>query len=118
MGIHVGYADINHTAMLIEIARPIGGFVPEVSFGSHFFQDLVESRIPYLALYPEEEGCVFNDEVLHGSRNELAEILPDAACYEDVVRVIDIAEVSGGLLLNVDMDGEAQEALAYLAEAR
>ena len=47
MGIHVGYADINNTRMLIEIARPVGGFVPEVSFGSHFFQDLVESNIRY-----------------------------------------------------------------------
>ena len=50
MGVHVGYADINYTSMLIEVARPVGGFVPEVSFGSHFFQDLVESRIRYLAL--------------------------------------------------------------------
>jgi len=118
MGIHVGYADINHTAMLIEMARPVGGFVPEVSFGSHFFQDLVESRIPYLALYPEEEDCLFDEEFLHGSPNALANLLPDAAGYDDVVRVIDVADASGGLLLNVDMDGESQKALAYLAEAR
>jgi hypothetical protein len=117
MGIHVGYADINHTAMLIEMARPVGGFVPEVSFGSHFFQDLVESRIPYLALYPEDEGCVFDEEFLHGSPNALTRILPDAAAYQDVVRVIDVAEASGGMLLNVDMDGEAQKALAYIPEA-
>jgi hypothetical protein len=118
MGVRVGYADINYTHMLVEIARPVGGFVPEVSFGSHFFQDLVESRIRYLALYPEEEGNLFDEEFLHGSRNELSQLLPEVADYADVVRVIDVAGAGGGLLLNVDMDGDAQQALGYLAEKR
>jgi hypothetical protein len=118
MGVHVGYSDINYTNMLIEIARPVGGFVPEVSFGSHFFQDLVESRIPYLALYPEEEGNFFDEEFLHGTRNALPDLLPELADYADVVQVIDVAAASGDLLLNVDMDGDAQEALGYLAERR
>ena len=115
MGIHVGYADINHTRMLIEIARPVGGFVPEVSFGSHFFQDLIESRIHYLALYPEEPGNRFNEEFLHRSPNALVRILPQEAGYAGVVRVIDVASVSDGLLLHIDMDGDGQRALAYLA---
>jgi len=118
MGVHVGYSDINYANMLIEIARPVGGFVPEVSFGSHFFQDLVESRIPYLALYPEEEGNLFDEEFFHGARNALPHLLPELADYADVVRVIDVADASGDLLLNVDMDGDAQEALGYLAERR
>jgi hypothetical protein len=118
MGVHVGYADINYTHMLIEIARPVGDFVPEVSFGSHFFQDLVESRIPYLALYPEEAGNLFDEEFLHGTRNALPQLLPELADYADVVRVIDVADARAGLLLNVDMDGDAQQALGYLAETR
>jgi hypothetical protein len=118
MGVRVGYADINYTRMLIEIARPVGGFVPEVSFGSHFFQDLVESRIRYLALYPEEKNNLFDEEFLRGSRNALPHLLPSEADYADVVRVIDVADASGGLLLNVDMDGEAQRALGYLAEGQ
>jgi hypothetical protein len=118
MGIHVGYADINYTRMLIEIARPVRGFVPEVSFGSHFFQDLIESRIRYLALYPEEKDNLFSEDFLHGSPNALPQLLPHEADYAGVVRVIDVADVSGGLRLNVDMDGEAQEALGYLARDR
>jgi len=115
MGIHVGYADINNTRMLIEIARPVGGFVPEASFGSHFFQDLIESRIRYLALYPEEAGNLFNEGFLHCSPNALTRILPDEAGMADIVRVIDVASVSQGRLLNVNMDGDTQEALGYLA---
>jgi pyruvate,water dikinase len=118
MGIHVSYADINNTCMLIEIARPVSGFVPEVSFGSHFFQDLIESRIRYLALYPEEQGNRFNAEFLHGTVNVLPDLLPAQADYAEVVRVIDIAAVSGGMLLNIDMDGDAQSAMGYLVESR
>jgi len=116
MGIHVGYSDINFTRMLIEIARPVSGFVPEVSFGSHFFQDLVESRIRYLALYPEEGENLYDEAFLLGSRNTLPDLLPQLAAFADVVRVIDVAEASRGLLLNVDMDGDTQQALGYLAE--
>ena len=118
MGVHVGYADINNTRMLIEIARPVGGFVPEVSFGSHFFQDLVASDIRYLALYPEEKGNLFDEPFLHGSPNVLPHLVPEMTDYTEVVRVIDVGESSGGLLLNIDMDGDGQQALGYLAEKR
>ena len=116
MGIHVGYADINNTRMLIEIARSKGDHVPEVSFGTHFFQDLVESDIRYLACYPDLDGEEFNEEFLHGSSNELAALLPEMEPHQDVVRVIDVRKASGGRLLNVLMDGENQAALAYLGD--
>ena len=41
LGVSVTYADISNTAMLIEIARRSGDYVPDVSFGTHFFQDLI-----------------------------------------------------------------------------
>jgi pyruvate, water dikinase len=116
LGVRVGYADINNTAMLIEIARRQSGYLPDVSFGSHFFQDLAESDIQYLALYPEEDGAIFNREFLRGSRNILPDLLPELSELSHVVQVVDIASTSGGLLLNVDMDGDGQRALAYLAE--
>ena len=117
MGIRVGYSAINNCRMLIEIARPVGGFVPEVSFGSHFFQDLVESRIQYLALYPEEEGNVFNEDLLLGSPNALGRLLPGEVAYDDVVRVIDLAEIGDGMKLDVAMDGDRQQALGYLTDS-
>jgi hypothetical protein len=115
MGIKVGYSAISHTQMLIEIGRPNQGFMLEASFGSHFFQDLIESNIQYLALYPEEHPDSYNDRFLRGNSNDLAKILPDSAKFKDVVRVIHVPDVSGGRLLNVDMDGEKQQALGYLA---
>jgi hypothetical protein len=115
MGIRVTYAGIHNTRALIEIARAKGGYVPEVSFGSHFFQDLVESDILYLALYPDDRENVFNEDFLHGSPNEVTEIEPAARGLEHVVRVIHVPSVAGGRKLNIDMDDERQLALGYLA---
>lgn len=114
LGIRVGYSDLHNTRLLVEIARRQGGYVPEVSFGSHFFQDLVEADIHYLALYPDEDGVVFADGFLRGSENALTSLLPDAEPLADVVRVIDVPAATGGLRLHVAMDGRRQEALGYL----
>jgi hypothetical protein len=118
MGVRVSYADISNARGLVEIARARGGYVPEVSFGSHFFQDLAESNTLYLALYPDDPGSLFNEELLHGAPSVLAELLPESARpapLDEVVRVIDVRAATGGRLLDVDMDEDAQEALGYLA---
>jgi hypothetical protein len=116
MGVRVGYGDIHNTRMLVEVARPLGGFVPEASFGSHFFQDLIESEIEYLALYPEEEGVLYRAEFFRDSPSLLTDLLPEHTDYRDVVRVIHVPAVTGGLRLRVAMDGESGRALAYLME--
>ncbi len=116
LGVSVTYADISNTAMLIEVARRKGDYVPDLSFGTHFFQDLVESRIRYLPLYPDEEGVVFNERFLLGSPNLLAGMLPDFAHLEDVVRVIDVADATEGRLLRVLLNADLCEALAMLVD--
>ena len=112
----VTYADISRTAILVEIARKKGSYVPDVSFGTHFFNDLVESGIDYLPLYPDDPGVVWNDDFLSKSANCLAELVPDYADMADVVRVIRVADAADGKLLHVIMDAEADKALGFLAE--
>ncbi|MFH1681983.1 MAG: PEP/pyruvate-binding domain-containing protein [Candidatus Eisenbacteria bacterium] len=114
LGVRVRYADIHRTSALIEIARARGGYTPEVSFGTHFFQDLIESGIAYLPLYPDEEGNLFNEEFLRGSPNMLAALLPDAAAAAEAVRVIHVPSASGGLFLHIHMNADREKALAFL----
>jgi len=111
----VTYSDISHTAMLVEIARQRGSYVPDVSFGTHFFNDLVESKIAYLPVYPDDKRVVWNEEFLCGSPNALAETAPAFADMEHIVRVIHVPEVAGSRVLHVVMDAEADRALAFLA---
>ena len=114
LGVPVTYADICRTALLVEIARQKGAYVPDVSFGTHFFNDLVESDIGYLPLYPDDEDVIWNDDFLRGSENSLASIAPKYADMADTVRVIHVPSVADGMLAHVIMDGEADRALCYL----
>jgi hypothetical protein len=114
LGVKVTYADIYHTAMLVEIGVSDGDSTPEVSYGTHFFQDLVESEIYPLALYPEEADALLNWKFLRQSANALGDLIPDLAEYADYVRVIDVPAVARGRLLEVIMDAEEGVALGYL----
>jgi len=116
LGVGVTYSDINSTAMLIEVARKTGDYLPDPSFGTHFFQDLVESEIRYLPLYPDDDGFL-NMRLLHASPNLLAAMLPEYEHLSKVIRVIDVAIASGGRVLRVLMNSELDEAVAVLAEA-
>jgi predicted nucleotidyltransferase len=116
LGVSVTYSEINNTAMLIEIARKTGDYLPDLSFGTHFFQDLVESEIRYLPLYPDDDGFL-NLRLLHASHNLLTAMLPEYEHLKDVVRVIDVPSSSDGRILRVLMNSELDEAIAVLAEA-
>jgi len=116
LGVSVTYSDINNSAMLIEVARKQGNYVPDVSFGTHFFQDLVEESIRYLPLYPDDPETQFNEAFLLNSANVLADLIPDFAPLSHVIRVIDIPQVTNGLVLDVLMNAEQDRALAVLAE--
>jgi pyruvate, water dikinase len=117
LGVSVTYADISNTAMLLEVARRKGGYLPDLSFGTHFFQDLVESRIRYLPLYPDDEGVIFNESFLLESPNLLADLLPEHAELSTVLRVIDLPAVTDGRIMRVHLNAELDQALAFLAEA-
>jgi hypothetical protein len=114
LGVKVTYADIYNTAMLIEIGLSGNGSAPEVSYGTHFFQDLVESEIYPLALYPDQGETLFNWRFFRQTPNSLAKLLPDQRKYGDYVRVIDVPAVTRGRLLEVIMDDEKCQALGYL----
>ncbi len=116
LGVHVTYSDINNTAVLIEIARMKGNYTPDLSFGTHFFQDLVEARIRYIPLYPDDEGVDFNETFLRRSPNIFSLLVPGCTGIEDAVHVIDVPRVTGGKILRVLMNADLDEAVGYLAE--
>lgn len=114
LGVKVSYADIYNTRMLIEIAVPRDGVIPEVSYGTHFFQDLVEGNIYPLSLYPDNSDTVFNHQFINQAPNMLPSFLPTCTPYTDYIKVIKVPTASYGKFLQVVMDGEAGKALGYL----
>jgi pyruvate,water dikinase len=116
LGVSVSYSDINNTAMLVEIAQKQKDYVPELSFGTHFFQDLVEASIRYLPLYPGDWGTLFNESFFMDSRNWLPDLLPDFAHLAETIHVIDVTHTVPGMVLQILMNGELEEAMAVLSE--
>ena len=116
LGVGITYSGINNTSLLVEIARKKGNYVPDLSFGTHFFQDLVEAKIHYLALYPDEEGNIFNEAFFRDSPSVLTQLLPEHARLERAVRVIDVEAVFPGCEFNVVMDAEKDRALGFVRE--
>ncbi len=117
LGVSVTYSDINNAAMLIEIARKTGDYTPDVSFGTHFFQDLVEAEIRYLPLYPDEDEVAFNEAFLTRSSNLLGELVPEFEELSDTVRVIDVPRAADNQVLYVLMNAELDEAVGVLTDA-
>jgi len=117
LGVAVTYSDFNNTAMLVEVARRRGGYTPELSFGTHFFQDLVESEIRYLPLYPDDKGIIFREDFLKSTPQLLSELLPEFHKLADVVFVTDVRQASGGRVLRILMSGDQNEAVAFLIKS-
>jgi hypothetical protein len=111
LGVNVGYADIDNTAVLVEVAREKAGHRPEVSYGTHFFQDLIESNILYLPVYPDDDNSDFNSDFLRNSKNMLAELLPDMAEFANIVTVIDVPLSADGAVAKVIADPQNRNAI-------
>ncbi len=112
MGVPVKFSEINNIAVIAEISYRSGNLIPDLSFGTHFFHDLIESGIFYLAVYPEKAGVVFKQEWLKSLPNLLGTISPAHGRLGHVVKCIDTTEY--GVTLASDI--ETQRVICYRSE--
>jgi len=108
LGVPVNYAEISNCSLLVEVARRTATYVPEVSYGSHFFQDLIEDNIAYLPLYPHEPNEFFNEGLL-SQKSVFSSVLTDPYYrkYDDLIRVI-------GVKAEAILNGEEEKAVVFL----
>ena len=64
LGVPVSFSEINNVSVMVEVAYEGGNLMPELSFGTHFFMDLVETDIFYAAIFPQKENVIFNENIL------------------------------------------------------
>jgi hypothetical protein len=89
--------------------------VPDVSLGTHFFNDLVEANMLYLAVRPTRRGDSLNLTFLAAARNRLAELLPEDAEWAGVVRVIDFPDAGDGRFPYLNANSFRQRVVCYLS---
>ena len=107
LGVPVHFMEINRFDCIAELAYSSHGLRPELSYGSHFFQDLVEAGTFYVALYPGEEGCVLDEALFEECENVYSKLVSSEPgdAMADVIRVFDLGE-SGAILYS---EVESQE---------
>jgi hypothetical protein len=113
LGVPVTFSEINNMSVLGEISYTDGNLIPDLSYGTHFFQDLVEAKIFYVAIFPEREKTIFNSALLGSLPNQLPELLPEAERWHEVVTVCHLEHER----LRILSDVVSQRVVCYL-EAR
>ncbi len=116
LGVRVGYGDIYNAQALVELSGAGVGSAPELSFGTHFFQDLIEAQIYPLAIYLDDETAILNRKIFYKTPNRLLDYLPDGAQLMDCLRLIAVEDYAPGSHLELVMDDDAGQAVAFIAQ--
>ncbi|MBN2386364.1 MAG: PEP/pyruvate-binding domain-containing protein [Anaerolineales bacterium] len=114
LGVHIGYGDIYNTRALVELAGQGIGLELEPSFGTHFFQDLMEAHIYPLAICLDDQDMVFNRDFFYTPPNRLTDWLPADKTLLRCLRLICVDDFRPGHRMTLIMDDEEGRAVAFL----
>lgn len=118
LGVPVSFAEIDRVAVLCELVAMREDLIPDVSFGTHFFGELVERDTLYVAVAPGQAGHAyagFAARLGAASPDRFAELMPDAHALADVIRVFDAPADADGRPVVLRADTPRQTLHCYLA---
>ena len=104
LGVPTTFADISEFDVICEMAEKRAGYMPELSYGSHIFQDLVEAGILYCAAFDNEKTVAFHPELLKKLENKLTDFYPEGESLKGVVGVYSMENIN--CTIYHDMKGE------------
>ena len=91
LGVPTAFSDISTYEIICEVEESKAGYNPELSYGSHIFQDLVEAEILYTAVFHNEKTVHYSPEKLLQSKDMIREFDPQGE-LADVVHVFDVSD--------------------------
>ncbi len=91
LGVPTTFADISAFEIICETEETKAGYNPELSYGSHIFQDLVEAQILYTAVFNNEKTIHFCPEKLESSEDLIREFEQDER-LTDIIHVYDVSD--------------------------
>lgn len=116
LGIPVSFSEIHMASVLCEIDVMHEGLVPDLSLGTHFFNEMVEMNMLYIAYFVGEKQNRFNESLLMQSPNRLTDLLPSASAWAHLVRVIEPVGRKNGQRMVLNANALEQTAVMYLAD--
>jgi hypothetical protein len=114
LGVYVGYADICNAGALVELSGRDVGPAPEPSLGTHFFLDLMEAQIYPIAIPLDSKETIFKRDFFYDTQNCLGDWIAVRDEILEKLRLIDVATYQPDHHIDIIMDDEKGQAVAYL----
>lgn len=115
LGVHVAYGDIYNTSALVELTGSSVGSSPDPSFGTHFFQDMMEAHIYPLAINLDNPKTIFREDFFYSTPNRLQELVPHADdILNSALKIICVSDFAPGKTLELIMNDEESRAVCFL----
>ena len=92
LGVPSGFSDISEFSVIAEVSESKVGYIPELSYGSHIFQDLVEAGILYTAVFEKESTIAFSPDLLKEFADVTNGVTELADDIKGVLRVYDTSK--------------------------
>ena len=113
LGIPVNFNEIKNVSVLCELALMHENLSPDISLGTHFFNDLVEMQIMYISMNIMSPGNLFNRHFITGAHNLLPDIIPAGAAMADTVFVVDAASIKQDYACYIHADTVKQKGMVF-----
>ncbi len=113
LGVPVSFSEINPVSVVCEIVAMREDLVPDVSLGTHFFSELVEMDMLYLAVFPDQPETIINSDFFTAAPNLLDEILPEASLFSDTIRVVRASDAAAGRRVRLHADVLRQRVMCF-----
>jgi len=110
LGIPVSFSEINAASVVVEVDSLHEGLIPDLSLGTHFFNDLVEMNTLYVAHFLAQPRNRLDWDFFAAQPSSLSSLVAEAGQWDDVVRVI---EPRPGRELTLHADALSQTCLIY-----
>ncbi len=112
LGLPVSFTEINRAAVICEVLAIRDDLITEVSLGAHFFNDLVELDMLYMALTPGRPQSFIDKAFFENAPNRLAAYIPEAARYEKTLHLV-VMSNGDSEVLRLLADTQRQQVCLY-----
>jgi len=120
LGVPVIFSDINNVNIICEMATMRDNLIPDVSLGTHFFNELVENNMVYIAFLPNTDGNSINENILNNAAlNHLPKIIQtNNEKHFSAINLIKTDEIKKGCKVVFYSDVMAQRASCHLLPSK
>ncbi len=92
LGVPTAFSEISSFDMICEISESRVGYMPELSYGSHIFQDMVEGKILYSAVFENEKTPIFKPEKITNLQNIITKYSSMGDELKNIIGLYNVSE--------------------------